>query len=183
MNGKRNRPKTPPRKTKKTKPASVKPVESPKQPPDILSPLSSINIAKVLSGFMTLRSTVHDLSQSIQKIENMLDSACKILELTNHISAANRRHRHRSFPMLSPSRQERKQHQPTGDEEIPVIEWPDEEKPPNPEPPFAPLLQSINIGQIIEILKSPFMQKMLTQIFQPKPASTSSYSPMKRKQG
>lgn len=182
MSGKRNRPNPPRNKTGKTKFPPAKPVESPKQPPDLLSQLSSINIAKVLSGFMSLRSTVQDLSQSIQKIENMLDSTYKILELTNHISASNRRRRHRPFSMLAPSRQEKKRPHPIKEEEIPVIEWPDEEKP-NPELPFAPLLQSINIGQIVEILKSPFMQKMIAQIFQPKPVSTSSYSPMKRKQG
>lgn len=183
MSGKRNRPKPPRKKTGKTKLPPAKPAESPKQPPDLLSQLSSINIAKVLSGFMSLRSTVQDLSQSIQRIENMLDSTYKILELTNHISASNRRRRHRPFSMLAPSRQEKKRPQPIGDEEeIPVIEWPDEEKT-NPQLPFAPLLQSINIDQIIEILKSPFVQKMIAQIFQPKPASTSSYSPMKRKQG
>ncbi len=180
MSGKRNRPKPPLNKKRKSKLTPVKPVESPKYLPDYLSELSSINIAKVLSGFMSLRSTVQDLSQSIQKIENMLDSAYKILEFTNHISSANRRHRHRPFSIPAPSRKERPK--PTIDEEIPVIEWPDEEKP-NREFPVAPLLQSINIGQIVEILKSPFMQKMIAQIFQPKPASTSSYPPMKRKQG
>lgn len=180
--GKRNRPKATPGKKRKTRFPPAKPAKPVKQPPEYLSQLSSVNIAKVLSGFMSLRSTVQDLSQSIQRIENMLDSAYKILELTNQISAANRRRKHRPFPMLAPSREQRMPSQPAEEEEIPVIEWPDEGKP-DSEMPFAPLLQSINIGQIIEILKSPFIQKILAQIFQPKPVSASSYLPMKRKQG
>ena len=165
------------RRRKVTSPA--KPIHPPgKAKPDPLPPMTSDNIAKVLSGFMTLRSTIQDLSKSIQKLESMMDSAYKIFELTNNMkSAQHGLPSQRTFPMLPPSDRE---HTPSfsEEEEIPVIDWPDEKKTDSPS-----LLQSINIGQIIELLQSPWIQKMIAQMFRPKTASTSSYSNIKRKQG
>lgn len=184
MSNQRKRPHPSRKKRRKKVTSPAKTIQPPgKAKPDPLPPMSSVNIAKVLSGFMTLRSTIQDLSKSIQRLENMMDSAYKIFELTNNMKAAQHGlPPQRNFPMLpSPDREHTpREHTPSlnEDEEIPVIDWPGEEKTGSPS-----FLQSINIGQIIELLRSPWIQKMIAQMFQPKTASTSSYSHIKRKQG
>ena len=51
----------------------------------ILPAFSSLNISKMLSHFMTFRSTIRDLSSSLQRMEKMLDSAYQMFEITQNI--------------------------------------------------------------------------------------------------
>jgi hypothetical protein len=179
MSNQRNRPNASRKKRRKKVTSPAKPVQPPgKAKPEPLPPMTSEHIAKVLSGFMTLRSTIQDLSKSIQKLENIMDSAYKIFELSNQMKSAQQAFpSQRAFPMLPPPDREHTPSLPR-EEDIPVIDWPDEKK---ADPPS--LFSSISIGQILELLQSPWIQRMIAQLFRPKTASTSSYSQIKRKQG
>jgi hypothetical protein len=204
-----------PKTASRKKPSSIKkgtgsklPAKSPGTPgktkssattsPSLLSQLSSINIAKILNGFMTFRSTIKELNTSLQKMENMMDSAYQILAMTSRMMAPGRRGGGR-FPLLPPFG--RNPGAPTGrrgmlppfrrnpdpppgwqtnqsspfpadpDENIPVIQPPFDENRRSQEAPgipFAPLLQNMSIGQIMNIIRSPLFQKMMSNLFRSK---------------
>jgi hypothetical protein len=63
------------------------------------------------------------------------------------------------------------QHQqsfPLQDENIPVLPFDDPPGPRMPNFPFTPFLQNMNIGQLINILRSPMFQKMMSTFFKTK---------------
>ena len=104
MSNQRNRPNASRKKRRKKVTSPAKPVQPPgKAKPEPLPPMTSEHIAKVLSGFMTLRSTIKTLSKSIQKLENIMDSAYKIFELSNQTKSAQQAFpSQRAFPMVFP---------------------------------------------------------------------------------
>ncbi|MGA9173393.1 MAG: hypothetical protein WBZ33_05360 [Thermoactinomyces sp.] len=162
----------------------------------LLSQLSSINIAKLLNGFMTFRSTIKELNASLQKMESMMDSAYQIFAITSQMMGPGKRGARR-FPLLPPfwgdsgASPNRRANQilppfkgnpdappnwqtnqsspfsPDSDENIPTIQLPFDERrdPETPGMPFAPLLQNMNLGQLINILRSPVFQKMISNLF------------------
>jgi len=181
------------KKTKKTLPAPPKkeaslPVSQP------IPPLSSINIAKILSGFLSFRSSVKDLRQSIQKIESMMDSAYQMFEVASKVMSQKSRGKS-DFPSLPPGespfspfsvKETEKNPFPSfmdEEEDIPVIRLPE---PPGPGPfssfPGLPFLQNLNLQQIFSLISSPLVQRFITNLFKAKTATVSQRQ-TKRKQG
>ncbi|TCS93409.1 hypothetical protein [Hazenella coriacea] len=178
-------------------PTSSASLPSPK--PTLPFQLSSLNLAKILSGFMTFRSTVRDLSTSIQKVESMMDSAYRMFEVASQIMPQTRqsgRQQNHPFPTRPRFSNPSEPGKPDEDD-IPIIRLPMEERqaePPFPFPnrphpmnrrgrpgggglSFASLLQNMDLNQIMGIVQSPFFQKMIANILQPKETAQTSNTP------
>lgn len=142
------------------------------QPP-ILSGLSSINIAKMLSHFMTFRSTIKDLSVSLQRMEKMLDSTYQMFEIAQTMMD------HKSNPKQFPAPVRKKQpRQDPDQEEIPIINLPQDDS--VPQSPFSQLFRHFDPQLFMQILKSPMAQRLFSQLLaQPKNASAR----IRKKQG
>lgn len=130
--------------------------------------LNSANIARVLSGFMTFRSTVKDLSKSLQRVENMIDNAYQMFEIASKVMSQTKQ---QGFPALpdeqrSPS---------TAEENIPVIRLPEEGSPPG----FAGQAPSFNFGNILNMLQSPLFQRILSGLFGSSRPAAASYKKQK----
>lgn len=166
-------------KTLPTKPAPSKE----KQTSLLPSPLSSINLAKLLSGFMTFRSTIKDLSHSIQRMENLMDSTYQMFEIASRMLSGSSPQERRNLLTLLPTP---KGKQPEEDEEIPVIHLPFEEKRDSGSAgmPLGPLLQNIDFSQLLAIMQSPLFQNLISNLFRTnKSATVSTRTDLKRKQG
>jgi hypothetical protein len=153
--------KRPMKKRAAATPPTTQPIETPKLPP-----LSSRNIAQILSHFMTFRSTISDLSSSLQRIEKMLDSTYQIFEIA-HL-AIGQRGGPRRLPGFFKRNNERQQ-----EGQVPVINLPDEDTAPNAS--LAPLLQNFDPQLIMRILRSPLAQRLISQLFSQPQAMTSSH--------
>ncbi|SEN27629.1 hypothetical protein [Lihuaxuella thermophila] len=168
------------KKPKKPRPVKAQ-SEVPKHP--ILNQLSSLDLAKIMSGFMTFRSTVQDLSQTIQKLESMMNSTYQMVKIASQLMPMIRS---RGFPLFPLPRSN---NQSEEIEDIPVIHLPFEDQVPKGSigsrgypggPPGSPL-PNMDFSQILSILQSPIVQKLISNLVQSGKATTSSYS--KRKQG
>jgi hypothetical protein len=181
-----------PKTTKRTKNPSLTNIQKNSPPSGPNPPLSSINIAKVLSGFLTFRSSVKELSESIQKIEKIMDSTFQVVELA---STMLQQHHRSLFPPFSSGEQpyapftarNRKKNRPLNlinedDEEIPVIRLP-EPREPFLSPSGPPFLPNINFQQILSFLSSPLIQRLVSQFFKPKSTPTISRKAVKKKTG
>lgn len=147
---------------KKPKKRNVKRQSKPQLP--ILPGLSSLNIAKMLSHFMTFRSTIRDLSSSLQRMERMLDSTYQMFEIAQHIMVQKPNRRLPALPQ--PKSKTTYDH-----EDAPIINLPSEDED-LPNPPFAELFKHFDPQLLMQILKSPMVQGMLSQFLtQPKSAS------------
>lgn len=135
--------------------------------------LNSINLTKIINGFYTLRSTLKDLSQSLHRMERIMDNAYQMFEMANQFMG-QRRSPSRFRPplrLVKPNRHE--------EEEIPRLNLP----PPNPDPEgntqSSPNpLQQFDFSQLIKILQSPLFKQILSQLMQAK----TSEIPNERKQ-
>lgn len=149
------KPKNPRSKSAKPSPRRREQTRKPRQPstkPVQDKPLSSLNLASIISGFANVRSTLQDLSQSIQRIERIMDSAYQMFAVTQHYMA-NRSGLRRS-PFLFG--------QPRGfRERPPSLPFPggnrDAPAPPSP----LGLLGNLDLRQLWNLLQSPMLQSIL----------------------
>ncbi|MBA4495615.1 hypothetical protein ACFO25_02815 [Paenactinomyces guangxiensis] len=130
---------------------------------------------------MTFRSTVKDLSHTIKHVETFMDTAYQMFEIASRMLIQSKR-KERSNPFSFLQGQE-PQHHHFDDEEIPVIHLPAETKkgPGDFGNPLIPLLQNIDLNQLMAVIQSPLFQKLVSHLFQTSKPTTSSFS--KRKQG
>lgn len=182
------RPRTIKRTKKQLTPASKR---KPKAPSTTLPapPLSSVNIAKILSGFLTFRSSVKELSQSIQKIENIMDSAVQMFEIASKVIRQN--HSNMPLPLppgeqtflpLSSRKRSKDRSFEFSDEDIPIIDFPELDER-YPAAPGSSIFSNINWQQILSLISSPFVQRLITQLFKPKSSPTISKKSIKKKRG
>lgn len=136
--------------TRKPRQPTTKPIQA--------EPLSSLNLASIISGFANVRSTLQDLSQSIQRIERIMDSAYQMFELAQYFMA-NRRGPRRPFFPFSPPRGFRNRPPslpfPGGNPNNPGN--PDSTGPPSP----LGLLGNLDLRQLWNLLQSPLLQAFL----------------------
>lgn len=122
----------------------------------ILQPLSSPNISKMLSHFMTFRSTIRELSQSLQRMEKMLDSTYQMFEIAQNIMTRRNRPPLLPEPDRNPPQNEQ--------ENLPIIDLPDNNEGPI-DSPFAHLFRQIDPRFLFQLLQSPFVQRFISQFF------------------
>lgn len=138
-----------------------------------ISSLSSANIAKMISNFMTFRSLVKDVSQGIGRLEGFMDSTYNMFSVAQQMLGSTNRKKN-PFSFLLPKAKKKD----IDDEEIPIIKFPGENKrsksKSGPPPMLGNLMENIDINQILKIAQSPMFQKMLSGLLTGKAASASS---------
>jgi hypothetical protein len=148
-----------------------KPAKSPHRTPTNSTPLSSLNLANILSHFLTIRSAIKELSTSLKRLENILDSLYKMFEIAQTFLAQQQRSPGRPLLRLVPPRPQKKS--PFG--------WREDESQSGDSPsnPPAPFPGNIDINQIMALLQSPLVQNLLSQWIQQLPSGEGQ----ERKQG
>ncbi|MCH5586465.1 hypothetical protein MK805_16110 [Shimazuella sp. AN120528] len=129
------------------------------------SAVPNINILKLMNGFVSFRSTVHDLSQSLQRLESMMDHTAKFFTVGRDMRMGKRPFVPQ-LPKPPVSKDEFKTKDDFKDEDIPIIKLP---KMPPPRSPFLRLLQYVDMGKVLNVLQSPFMQNIFTRMFAANP--------------
>ena len=76
-----------PQETEEEKDGKI-PLNTPGRQP---GPLSSLNLANILGHFLTVRSVIKDLSTSLERLENILDSLYQMFEIAQTLMAQKRR--------------------------------------------------------------------------------------------
>jgi hypothetical protein len=132
--------------------------------------LPNLNISKIIQGFSSLRSTIHDLSQSLQRLEALMDHTTQLFSVGKNARTG--------MKLPTPPLPQPAEADPFKDEEIPIIKLPDI---PLPQHPLLRLLQHIDITKIWAILRSPIVQSWLTRMFTPKPTTSQIATPKQRK--
>ncbi|PTX59892.1 hypothetical protein C8P63_11036 [Melghirimyces profundicolus] len=169
-----------PRPSKRRQPRRTRRQTRSTPPPEKPLDLSSIDLSKMINGFYTLRSTLKDLSSSLQRIEKIMDNAYQMFEIANHFVGQGRAFPRRRFRpplrLVKPNRHE--------EEEIPRLNLPGPDEEAGQGGSLSTLLQNIDIPQMLKFLQSPFFRQMMTEFTQ---AKTSGYEAdergRKRKQG
>ena len=83
--------------------------KSPYKTPTVnTGPLSSLNLANILGHFLTIRSVIKDLSTSLKRLENILDSLYQMFEIAQTLMAQKQRTPGRPPPSPDPSTQHQK---------------------------------------------------------------------------
>ncbi|GAA5345696.1 hypothetical protein CLV97_11775 [Planifilum fimeticola] len=126
-----------------------------KAPASNSNPLSSLNLANILSHFLTVRSVIKDLSTSLKRLENILDSLYQMFEIAQTFMAQKQREPGRPLLRLVPPRTQKKS--PFG--------WGEDDSPSGDSPSNSPVPfpGNIDINQIMALLQSPLVQNLLSQ--------------------
>ena len=133
------------------------------------APLSSLNLANILSHFLTVRSMIKELSTSLKRLENILDSLYQMFEIAQTLMVQRRRTPERPLLRLLPPRT---QQSPSGWQQG---EFPSGDSPDSP----ASFPGNIDFNQIMALLQSPLVQNLLSQWMRQLPSSDD----LQRKQG
>lgn len=123
-------------------------------PESILRSLSSINIMSILNSFYTIRMTVKDLRVSLEKLDSAMDSAYQMVEIAQ--SLFNNQPSSKGRPPLRllppdnrvPKGRDKKSERQQSDNQL------------------SGLLDNVDVGQLMTLMQSPFVQNILKQIFQ-----------------
>ncbi|MDR6224514.1 hypothetical protein [Desmospora profundinema] len=149
-----------------------------KQTPRPSSPeLSKINLSTLVNGFFTFRTTVKDLSQTLHRLENIMDNAYQMFEMASQWAGSRGRPRRRPpLRLIQPRR--------GPGEEIPHLDLPMEEGPmgrhPDSTNPLFKLMENVDMGQLFKLMQSPVVQQLLRGMMQ---ARTPEAKTRARKQG
>ncbi|MDQ0418043.1 hypothetical protein J2Z48_002232 [Croceifilum oryzae] len=146
------------------KPATEARVTLPANPPvqAAKSPLSSISLAQMLSGFLTCRSTVQDLSTSLTKVASIMDNTYQFFNLAQQYVGKKKGSVQNQQKSLFPlSEQASDPGDILLDDEIPVINLPKNMNT-KPNPLIGKLLKRMDLNQIMSLMQSPFVQKLMS---------------------
>ncbi|WP_044640251.1 hypothetical protein [Risungbinella massiliensis] len=184
---------TPTQQASMPNPFSLFPTEPRKRPGlpgSLLSNLKTLDMAKILNGFLTFRTTLKTLSSSIQQMETIMDSTFQFFDLAQGFFPKKNRPSLGTPPRANRERPRERSNDARliEDIEVPDLQLPfasnnrrlaknSQSGPGNDsgEFSFANMLQNIDIQQVMSMLQNPMIQRMLSQMFQAKPASTSQF--------
>lgn len=129
--------------------------------PTSLPKLSTSQIVKILDHFVTVRSTVKNVSASIQRIENFIDSTYQLMDIANYF-IGNTKEKGVTIPPPPKNQEEeiKKSKLPFKDEEIPVIDLPKDKE---AAPSVGQILSKIDPKLLLSLLGSPVIKRFLTQ--------------------
>ncbi|WP_169835584.1 hypothetical protein [Novibacillus thermophilus] len=108
----------------------------------------------ILNSFYTIRMTVKDLRVSLEKLDSAMDSAYQMVEIAqslfNNQSSGKGRPPLRLLPPdnRAPKRRDKKSERRQSDDQL------------------SGLLDNVDVGQLMTLMQSPFVQNILKQIFQ-----------------
>jgi hypothetical protein len=137
------------------------------RPRPVPKTLPNFNILKLMNGFVSFRSTIRDLNQSLQQLVSIMDRSSKMYSA--------RRDTGPFLPQL-PSPPVNKPE--FSDEDIPIIKLPNM---PNLNSPLLRMFGNIDMNRMMGIIQSPIFQNILTRIFPVKQATTRARVTRSRK--
>ena len=128
---------------------------------------------------MTFRSAIRDLSSSIQRMEKILDTTYQMFEI---VQSVMKKRQQPIQSLLPPNPESQSPLEPN--EDYPLINLPAENESPSA-PSFSKLFSQIDPNLFIQILQSPMIQRLISQLFaSPNHVSSKASHPIrKRKQG
>lgn len=158
--------------TQKRYTGSRKPVTSRKKEPTPQK-LSTPSLSTIISGFFSMRSTIKDLSDSLQRMEKIMDNTYRMFELATSLWGQRSGNRGRfPRPPLRLIRPNPGPHfSPEREEEIPQLNLPPEDGKNDGNPSLARLFDNIDMSQILKVMQSPLVQQMLNSMIQGKPTN------------
>ncbi|SDZ10481.1 hypothetical protein [Thermoactinomyces sp. DSM 45892] len=135
----------------------------PANPPvqEAKSPLSSISLAQMLSGFLTCRSTVQDLSTSLTKVASIMDNTYQFFNLAQQYVGKKKGSVQNQKNLFPNPEQASDPGDILLDDEIPVINLPKNMNT-TPNPLIGKLLKRMDLNQIMSFMQSPFVQKLMS---------------------
>ncbi|TCP69837.1 hypothetical protein [Baia soyae] len=144
---------------KPTEARSTLPANPPVQ--EAKSPLSSISLAQMLSGFLTCRSTVQDLSTSLTKVASIMDNTYQFFNLAQQYVGKKKGSVQNQQKNLFPLPEQASDPGDLLDDEIPVINLP-KNMSTTGNPIIGKLLKRMDLNQIMSLMQSPFVQKLMS---------------------
>lgn len=171
------------KKTMRTGRANVTPKRRPPRQQKRPSPkkkkpdLSTSGLTKMISGFYTFHSTLKNLSESLQRMEKIMDNAYQMFEMANTFVGEKQ-----SPPRRPPLRLVQPQREEPEEEQIPRLNLPYLDGNPDPGTPSQPHpFQNFDFTQLLKILQLPFVRQLLSDFMQG--SSPQRGATRKRKQG
>lgn len=140
--------------------------------PQKTTPSPSLSLANIISSFYTFRSSVQDLSASLQRIENILDSCYRIFELAQTFVDRKPAAARSPLQLLPPGIRTPKKNRP-----LPFFQ--DNPQDNAETPSLGPLLANLDLQKMMELLQSPLVQSLLSGMLQ----GNNQNSSLKRKSG
>jgi hypothetical protein len=131
------------------------------RPRPVPKTLPNFNILKLMNGFVSFRSTIQELNQSLQQLVSIMDRSSKMYSAGRDTTG-----RGPFLPQL-PSPPVNKPE--FSDEDIPIIKLPNM---PNLNSPLLRMFGNIDMNRMMGIIQSPIFQNILTRIFPVKQATT-----------
>ncbi|MFD1427777.1 hypothetical protein JOD24_002868 [Kroppenstedtia sanguinis] len=164
-----NRPYRPPQR-RRPRPQKRLPPREPQ------SDAVSDSLSKWINGFYTFRTTLKDFSESLQRMEKIMDNAYQMFEMATQF--ANQKQPHRGRPplrLVQPRRQEE------DEEEIPRLNLPPPDGDTDSVDTSSHPFQNFDFTQLLKILQLPFVRQLMSDLIQAGPREKGT--PRKRKQG
>lgn len=124
--------------------------------------LGALNLVGVLNSFYTIRSTVKDIRTSLERLDDAMDSAYQMFEIARGFVKSGAAERSRpQLQLVPPSNSKRgRSRPPTSSKRSPGSNQV------NDAAPFAGIFDQVDIGQLMSMLQSPFIQGFVKQMFQ-----------------
>lgn len=140
--------------------------------------LSTPSLSTIISGFFSMRNTIKDLSDSLQRMEKIMDNTYRMFELATSLWGQRPGTRGRlPRPPLRLIKPNPGPHfSPEREDEIPRLNLPPEDGKNDGNPSLARLLDNIDMSQILKVMQSPLVQQMLNSMMQ---AKTSNHKAKK----
>ncbi|PTM58669.1 hypothetical protein [Desmospora activa] len=179
-------PRTPtrPRQVRKPRPRRAGPRAKQQLPRQSTNQSKKIDLSSVINGFFTFRTTVKDLSLSLQRLENIMDNAFRMFEMATGWMGQRRPGRRPPLRLIRP-RQEL-------DEDIPRLDLPLDDSPgmgrrQTGGNPLAKMMENVDMTQLFKLMQSPIVQQLLKGMMQARTSDAQTRQhkpkPRARKQG
>ncbi|GGA38847.1 hypothetical protein GCM10007416_09770 [Kroppenstedtia guangzhouensis] len=167
-----NRTNSPPRRRRPRQQKRLPPRETP-------SDSASNGLTKLITGFYTFRTTLKEFSESLQRMEKIMDNAYQMFEMATQFM-----NQKQSIPGRPPLRlvQPRREEEEEDEEVIPRLNLPSlDGNPDSDTPSSSPPFQNFDFTQLLKILQLPFVRRLMSDLMQAGPRQKGT--PRKRKQG
>lgn len=140
--------------------------------------LSAPGLTKMISGFYTFHSTLKNLSESLQRMEKIMDNAYQMFEMAStFVEQKPPSPRRPPLRLVQPERGKEEEEEEIPRLNLPYLDGrPDHGNPSQPNP-----FQNFDFTQLLKILQLPFVRQLLSDFMQAGPPQKGA--PRKRKQG
>lgn len=141
---------------------------------------TSSGLTKLITGFYTFRTTLKDFSESLQRMEKIMDNAYQMFEMATQFM--NQEQLPPGRPPLRLVQPRRREEEEDDEEVIPRLNLPLlDGNPDSADPSSSHPFQNFDFTQLLKILQLPFVRQLMSDLMQAGPKQKGA--PRKRKQG